>query len=303
MILEQLTEIQNLVNIWIVFMAAVAIFCFVVSEMTRNYSQVDKLWSLMPIVYGWITAATFPSARVFVMAALVTAWGLRLSYNFSRKGGYNIIPWKGEEDYRWKVMRENPFLKGRLRFGLFNFLFISFYQNFLILLFSTPLLLAARYQDKPLTIIDLLAGAFMLIFIIIEGIADNQLFRFHQEKKSGEYGSGRYKESLRKGFMTEGLWKYVRHPNFTSEQLIWICFYFFGVAASGQWINFTLAGPILLILLFIGSSQLTESISCRKYPEYEIYKKEVPRFVPWRFLSQTLIKNSYKEPGSALSES
>ena len=69
MILEQLTEIQNLVNIWIALMAAVALLCFIVSEITRNYSQVDKLWSLMPIVYGWITAATFPSARVFVMAA------------------------------------------------------------------------------------------------------------------------------------------------------------------------------------------------------------------------------------------
>jgi steroid 5-alpha reductase family enzyme len=39
------------------------------------------------------------------MAFLVTLWGLRLSYNFYRKGGYNIIPWKGEEDYRWKIFR------------------------------------------------------------------------------------------------------------------------------------------------------------------------------------------------------
>ena len=303
MILEQLTEIQSLANIWIVLMAVVAILCFIVSEITRNYSQVDKLWSLMPIAYSWITAATFPSARVFVMAALVTAWGLRLSYNFSRKGGYNIIPWKGEEDYRWKVMRETPLLKGRIRFGLFNFFFISFYQNLLILLFSTPLLLAASNQDKPLTIIDLLAGAFMLTFIIIEGIADNQLFRFHKEKKSGENESNRYNKSIMKGFMTEGLWKFVRHPNFTSEQLIWGSFYFFGVAASGQWINFTLAGPVLLILLFVGSSQLTEGISSRKYPGYAIYKKEVSRFIPWKFLSQTLIKDSQKETGSILSES
>jgi steroid 5-alpha reductase family enzyme len=286
MILGQSTEIHNLVTIWIATMAAIAISCFIVSEITRNYSQVDKLWSLMPIAYSWITAAIFPSSRVFIMAALVTAWGLRLSYNFARKGGYNIIPWKGEEDYRWKVMRENPLLKGRLRFGLFNFFFISFYQNILILLFSTPLLLAAKNQDKPLTITDILAGAFMLIFIITESIADNQQFGFHQEKKKGKNGSNRYKESLNKGFMTEGLWKYVRHPNFTSEQLIWISFYFFGVAASGQWINFTLAGPILLILLFIGSSQLTEGISSRKYPEYTIYRKEVPRFLPWKLLSQ-----------------
>ena len=283
MIPGQLTEIQNLVSIWIVLMTAVAILCFIVSEITRNYSQVDKLWSLMPIVYSWITSAIFPSSRVFIMSSLVTVWGLRLSYNFSRKGGYNIIPWKGEEDYRWKVMRENSLLKGRFRFGLFNFFFISFYQNILILLFSSPLLMAAGNQDKPLTIIDLLAGVFMLTFIIIESIADNQLFRFHQEKKSGENESRRYKKSLRKGFMTEGLWKYVRHPNFTSEQLIWICFYFFGVAASGQWINFSLTGAILLILLFIGSSQLTEGISSRKYPEYSIYRKEIPGFIPWKF--------------------
>ena len=284
MILGQLTEIQNLVSIWIVLMTAVAILCFIVSEITRNYSQVDKLWSLMPIVYSWITSAIFPSSRVFIMSSLVTVWGLRLSYNFSRKGGYNIIPWKGEEDYRWKVMRENSLLKGRLRFRLFNFFFISFYQNILILLFSSPLLMAAGNQDKPLTIIDFLAGVFMLTFIIIESIADNQLYRFHQEKKSGENESRRYKKSLRKGFMTEGLWKYVRHPNFTAEQLIWICFYFFGVAASGQWINFSLTGAILLILLFIGSSQLTEGISSRKYPEYSIYRKEIPRFIPWKFL-------------------
>ncbi len=83
--------------------------------------------------------------------------------------------------------------------------------------------------------------------------------------------------------MTEGLWKYVRHPNFASEQAIWISFYFFGVASSGQWINLTLAGPLLLVLLFIGSSRLTESISSKKYPEYNAYQKEIPKFIPLKF--------------------
>ena len=80
--------------------------------------------------------------------------------------------------------------------------------------------------------------------------------------------------------MSEGLWLYVRHPNFASEQAIWISFYFFGVAASGQWINWTLAGPSLLILLFLGSSQMTESISSGKYPDYATYRKYVPKFLP-----------------------
>ena len=271
---------QDLVLTWITVMIIVAIVCFLVSELTRNYSQVDKLWSLMPMVYSWITVASFPSHRLFVMAILVTIWGLRLSYNFYRKGGYNIIPWKGEEDYRWKVIRENPLLKGRFRFGLFNLFFISFYQNMLILLFSTPLLLGAVNHSNPLNFIDLVAAILMLLFIVLEGLADNQLFRFQSEKKGLQKGNPVYSKSLDKGFMSEGFWKHVRHPNFASEQAIWVSFYFFGVAASGKWLNFTISGPILLILLFIGSSAMTESISSGKYPEYKNYQKTIPKFIP-----------------------
>ena len=272
--------IQNLATLWLIVMFSVVFLCFVVSEITRNYSQVDKLWSLMPVIYGWITAFAYPSPRLWVMASLVTVWGLRLSYNFYRKGGYALIPWKGAEDYRWQVMREHPVLKGRIRFGLFNLFFISFYQNLLILLFSSPLLLAAGYADKSLTILDLFAATLMLAFVITESIADNQQFRFHLEKHNKSGKDRRYKESLKKGFLAEGLWRYVRHPNFASEQGIWISFYLFGVAASGQWINPTLTGPVLLVLLFIGSTRLTESISSKKYPDYAAYRKEVPKFIP-----------------------
>ena len=37
-------------------MLAAALLCFAVSELTRNYSQVDKLWSLLPIGYAWYVA-------------------------------------------------------------------------------------------------------------------------------------------------------------------------------------------------------------------------------------------------------
>lgn len=271
---------QELVSTWLIIMISVVILCFAVSEITGNYSQVDKLWSLMPIAYSWLTVAVFPSPRVILMASLVTVWGLRLSYNFYRKGGYNIVPWKGEEDYRWKILRESPELKGRIRFGLFNLLFISLYQNVLILLFSTPLLLAALNGGSSMNAVDIAAASLMLVFIVTESIADNQQFRFQQEKKGLHKGDCIFGKSLPRGFLTEGLWKYVRHPNFTSEQAVWICFYFFGVAASGRWINFTLAGPVLLVLLFFGSSAMTEKISSGKYPEYATYIKDVPRFLP-----------------------
>ncbi|MRR24048.1 DUF1295 domain-containing protein [bacterium] len=259
---------------------AVAVICFLVSEITRNYSQVDKLWSLLPPVYTWVTVASFPTARTVIMAVLVTMWGLRLSFNFNRKGGYSIIPWKGEEDYRWKILRESTALSGRLRFGLFNLLFISLYQNIIILLFTTPILMAALYPETPLAVTDIIAAVLMASFLMIETVADNQQFRFQTMKRSNTAVPDKFTVSLRKGFLTEGLWRYSRHPNFASEQAIWISFYLFGVAASGKWINFTLLGPVLLVLLFIGSSVMTENISSGKYPDYSLYQKEVPKFVP-----------------------
>lgn len=266
---------------WLYFFGAAVFLCFITGEITRNYSQTDKLWSLMPLIYGWASVGYYPSSsRLWLMALLVTAWGLRLSYNFYRKGGYSIIPWKGEEDYRWKVMREHPLLRGRLRFGLFNLLFISFYQQVLILLFSSPMLLAAKHHSTGLSFTDILAVCLMLSFLAVETIADNQQFRFQRMKRDPENRKNLYSESLRKGFLAEGLWGYVRHPNFMAEQGVWISFWFFGVAASGKWINWTLAGPVLLVLLFQGSTQLTEKISSSKYPGYTDYKKRVPKFLP-----------------------
>jgi len=264
----------------ITIMLSTAFICFLVSEITCNYSQVDKLWSLMPIIYSLVAYSANPSPRMGIMCVLVALWGFRLSFNFYRKGGYNIVPWKGEEDYRWKILRQNPAFKGRVRFGLFNLFFISFYQNLLILLFSSPLILVSQYPDVNLNLMDIIAASLMLQFIIIETIADNQQFRFNKLKRQAEKSGGLYSESLKKGFLSEGLWSYVRHPNFIAEQCVWISFYFFGVAASGKLINWTLVGPFLLILLFFGSTQMTERISRKKYPGYSAYLKDVPKFIP-----------------------
>lgn len=278
------TPVGHLFELLVTIMLITALVCFVVGELTRNFSQVDKIWSLMPVVYCWITLSAFPSSpRIWLMTILVTIWGLRLSYNFYRKGGYNIVPWKGEEDYRWNLLRQNPKLNKPLRTSLFNLLFISLYQNILILLFSTPVILAAQYAGVGMSAVDYTAALFMFIFILIETIADNQLFNFHQQKQNKIPRNRKYSASLNKGFMAEGLWKYVRHPNFAAEQGIWISFYFLGAAASGQWINWTLAGPFLLVLLFAGSSRFTESISSGKYPEYRDYKQKVPKFIPLLF--------------------
>lgn len=262
-------------------MLGVAISCFVISELTQNYSQVDKLWSLLPMLYVWIVAAQSDySPRILLMASLVTIWGLRLSYNFWRRGGYHWIPWQGEEDYRWSILRQNPLLKSRLSWGLFNLFFISLYQNTLILLFTLPSLVAWQGMDQPLNIIDLVAATAFLTFLVLETLADQQQWEFQREKYRRKDAGVPLGAPYEQGFCASGLWARVRHPNYAAEQAIWLSFYLFSVAATGRWLNWSLAGGILLILLFLGSSDFSEKITAGKYPAYKDYMKRVPRFFP-----------------------
>jgi steroid 5-alpha reductase family enzyme len=271
---------QHLASVFLLVMLVFALLSFVVSELTRNYSQVDKLWSLMPIIYSAIAASHEPSPRVIIMLLMTIVWGIRLSYNFSRKGGYNIIPWRGEEDFRWKIMSEVPALKGRIRFGIFNLVFISFYQHFLILLFCTPVLIAVEKGATPLNFIDIIAVVLMAASIFLETVADNQLYRFHLIKKQVNHEEGKYSQSLKSGFLREGLWKKIRHPNYLGEQGAWISFYIFSIAASGEIIKWSIAGSVLLVLLFVGSSSLTEKISSNKYTDYIKYMETAGRYFP-----------------------
>ncbi|MBV6442496.1 MAG: DUF1295 domain-containing protein [Haliscomenobacteraceae bacterium CHB4] len=279
---EPLREEQwNVLQKALVIMSVIALACFVVSEITRNCSQVDKLWSIAPVIYVWLFAAGSGfDQRLTLMAGLVTLWGVRLTFNFWRRGGYHWIPWKGEEDYRWSVLRKMPLLQGRLRWAAFNLFFISFYQNALILLFTLPSVVAWQGTEQPLRVADWAVSGLFAFFLVIEAIADQQQFDFQKEKyrrlRMGEPLEGDY--AL--GFRTTGLWGWVRHPNYAAEQAIWLTFYLFSVSATGRWLNWSLAGAILLMLLFLGSSDFSEKISAGKYPAYRDYRRKVPRFFP-----------------------
>ncbi len=278
---ESLTDLQHqvLIKLLVVYLAATLV-CFVVSSLSKNHSQVDKLWSLMPIPYTWIVA--FESGfetRLILMALVVTAWGLRLSYNFSRRGGYSLKFWTGEEDYRWAVLRSKPELSAGWKWMLFNLLFISFYQMGLILLITLPAL--RSMGGGTLSWFDGIIAVLLFGFIVIETVADQQQWNYHKQKRAAIKAGGDLPERFRKGFVDTGLWGIVRHPNYTSELAIWIIFYFFSVSATGSWLNWSVIGAILLVLLFWGSSNFSESISSGKYPQYADYQKRTPRFIPF----------------------
>jgi steroid 5-alpha reductase family enzyme len=254
---------------------AVCAFCWIASLITKDTSWVDRLWSIVPVVYVWIFAvaaitAGVDAARLTVMAVLVTAWGARLTFNFARKGGYT-----GMEDYRWAILRKRM---GPTQFQLFNLFFIVLYQNALLVLITLPAFVAWQ-NPVPFTLWDAAFALLFAAFLVGETVADQQQWRFHQAKKAAG-------GTLEPGFATTGLFAFSRHPNFFFEQAQWWVFYALGATAAaglGVWggsLNGTIVGAALLTLLFIGSTIFTESITAAKYPAYAEYRRTTSMLVP-----------------------
>jgi steroid 5-alpha reductase family enzyme len=260
---------------------AVASVCFLLGEATKNYSQVDKLWSVIPVAYVWMAAdASQFAPRPTLMAVLATLWGARLTFNFARRGGYSWIPWKGDEDYRWALLRANPAFNAPWKWSLFNFFFISFYQQGLILLFTLPIVYGWTADGSALTSMDaLLTGAFLVI-LALEFVADQQQWNYQTEKHRRLAAGEPLGDYYGVGFTHTGLWKWVRHPNYASEQAIWLVFAAFAASATGLWLTPAWLGAALLLVLFNGSANFSEGVTAGKYPAFENYKKKTGKFLP-----------------------
>jgi steroid 5-alpha reductase family enzyme len=260
--------------------------CWLLSVVTSECSWVDRLWSITPISYvAWFAAQTgFSDPRLVVMAALVAAWGIRLTFNFARKGGYR----KGGEDYRWAALRARmpPWA-----YQVFNLLFIAGYQNLLVLLFTLPAWAALApgagmfgigatdpaLAAAPFGVVDAVAAVLFVVFLTGETIADNQQWAYQSAKRERQARG----EVVSPGFVTSGLFRFSRHPNFFCEQSIWWSFYLFSIGAGAGVVNPTIIGPVLLSLLFHGSTRFTEAITLSRYPAYAEYQRSTSRLIPW----------------------
>lgn len=273
-----------------------------VSEINRNYSQVDRLWSILPALYNvhygvWAHLNGLPALRLDHVMAVSLLWGGRLTFNYWRKGGYQV----GSEDYRWNIVKDYIGAPGMF---ILNVTFISLGQNILLWLITTPtyiLLLNSRIKGNALATHDTLFGRAMLVVVVLEFFADQQQWNYHAAKAA--YGKtakvpSEYKytrEELDRGFNTSGLWAWSRHPNFAAEQAFWVFLYQWCCLDSETFFNWTGAGALGYLILFQSSTWLTELISAGKYPEYKVYQNRVGKFLPRLFTTNMSVKHTPKE--------
>lgn len=181
----------------------------------------------------------------------------------------------------------NPFL-----FAIFNLLFIAATQSVLLLLITAPtyVFVVAAYTQGPevFGLPDLAFSRAAFFFIIIEYFADQQQWNFQSAKKEYQKNAripepfkDQYTpEDLERGFVVSGLWSWSRHPNFVAEQAFWVTLYLWCSYRTGTYLQWTVLGVVGYLLIFQGSTRITESVSASKYPEYSEYQARVGRFIP-----------------------
>jgi protein-S-isoprenylcysteine O-methyltransferase Ste14 len=81
----------------------------------------------------------------------------------------------------------------------------------------------------------------------------------------------------RRGLITEGMFKYVRHPNYLGEMMLYASY----ALLVQHWIPWVILAYFWTTLFLVNMLMIEASIS--RYPEWEAYKAGTGMLFPWRF--------------------
>ncbi len=231
---------------------------FLLARKRRRFDTVDAAWGGGYALAAWAVAVQVPSTRTFVIAVLVTIWSSRLTRHIasrSRKAG---------DDPRYVAMAEK--WKGNIWLRAYLSLFLT--QGFLIWLIGLPIVLAAGDLLSGWAWLTWLGAAIWASGFVIESKADSQLAAFLSKKPA--------KGSV----LSDGLWRYSRHPNYFGELVQWWGIGVIALQVSYGWIG--LAGPLLLTILIVFVSGIPPIEKRRKdNAAYQEYKKHTSPLIPW----------------------
>jgi len=244
---------------------AATIVIYIFSMILKNTSLYDPYWSIVPLLISFYylffpQIYIFNNARFLIVFILVFIWSIRLTYNWARQ-------WRGlkHEDWRYTKYRVE---KGK-KFWLINLIGLQLMPTIQVYLGSISLYPAISLRSASFGLLDILAILITGGAILIEAIADQQIYNFIKTRKN------------EKEIITTGLWRYSRHPNYFGEIMFWWGLYIFALAADSSYF-WAIIGPICITALFIFLSiPLMEDRNLERKPDYEIYMKQTSRLIPW----------------------
>jgi steroid 5-alpha reductase family enzyme len=253
-------------QVWLVGLGtitAMMVAVWIASLVRRDVSLVDRVWGLAFVVAAWTYAhfADPPTARTWLVLALVTIWGLRLSAYLTWRN------WGTGEDKRYQEMRR----KRPESFPVRSLVTVFGLQGLLAWVISLPLL-AATFADAPaeLTWLDALGVTVWLVGFVFEAGGDWQLSRFLSDPAN------------RGKVMDQGLWRYTRHPNYFGDTTVWWGFFLLALA-TGAWWSALGSAVMTLFIVKVSGLALTERNMTKagsKREGYDEYVRRTNAFFP-----------------------
>jgi len=243
----------------LVFMTLV----FIVSWKLRRTDIVDIAWGpafVVAAVVSFIMNGYDVPVGLNVqtlVTVLIIVWAARLSYAMWRRISSH------PEDKRYQQLRR----KWQGNLALNTYLRIFVVQALLATVISIAVIHVNASLPTPLDTFAYSGLAIWAIGFLFESVGDLQLKRFLANPKN-------------KGkLMTEGLWKYTRHPNYFGEATMWLGIFIIALATPYGWVAVIAPVLIMYLLLFVSGVPMTEK-SFEAKPGWDAYKKRTSKFVP-----------------------
>ncbi len=249
-----------MLNIFL-FILALQVLFFLYAAFKKTDKVTDLSYGLTFIfasIFIYVLNIQYLSLFKTILVILISIWGLRLAiYLFIR-----IL--KTGKDKRFDGVRED--------FKRFASFWILQAISIFIILLPTIYILISK-EDMSLNWISDIGLIIAIMGILIEGVADSQKFVF----KNKEQNKGKW--------ISTGLWKYSRHPNYLGEIMMWLGLFIYCIVYINGIGLITILSPIYITVLLVAVSGIPtlEKEYDKRYvnnKEYEEYKKKTGVLLP-----------------------
>ena len=258
-ILANLTGIQNITySVLIIFLIHLLVF------IPSYYYQTEKFFDLTgtvsyvsSVLFIFFKSNTVESINLgsLVLSTLIIIWSLRLgTFLFLRIK-------KAGKDRRFNQIKKS-----------FSWFFMTFSISGMWVTICSICALTGVANGIIFSSITIIGIVIFLIGFTIEIIADSQKTKF------------RAKDGNKDKFISSGLWKYSRHPNYLGEIILWLGISLISLSSLEGFQYVTLISPIFTYLLLVNVSgiNLLEKSGDKKWGKLESYKKykeKTPRLI------------------------
>jgi steroid 5-alpha reductase family enzyme len=239
-------------------LAVVHSVTFAIGRRIGRYNVVDVAWGVgfAAIAAVAATLGHGDPTRRWLLLALVTIWGLRLSWHIQRK-----TVGKGEDPRYAALLRDATAAQ------VVHKVFLL--QGFVTWFVSFPLQLSAVTgpTPKPLTAVTVVGVAVWLVGVTFEAVGDRQLRVFKSDPAN------------RGVVMDRGLWAWTRHPNYFGDATVWWGLW---LTTINGWLSLATVGSPLLMTYFlvhVTGARLTEKLMAGR-PGFAEYQARTAFFFP-----------------------